>query len=88
MELVAVDQESLNKVGRWPWPRATQARLIENLRAGGAKVIAFDFSLSESDPAVRVWRKCARCASATRLRSPRRKPNPGSVNSISASCSR
>ncbi len=49
IELVAVDQESLNKVGRWPWPRATQARLIENLRASGAKVIAFDFSLSEPD---------------------------------------
>jgi eukaryotic-like serine/threonine-protein kinase len=49
IELVAVDQESLNKVGRWPWPRATQARLIENLRASGAKVIAFDFPLSEPD---------------------------------------
>ncbi len=49
IELVAVDQESLNKVGRWPWPSATQARLIENLRAGGAKVIAFDFPLSEPD---------------------------------------
>jgi CHASE2 domain-containing sensor protein/predicted Ser/Thr protein kinase len=49
IEIVAVDQESLNKVGRWPWPRATQARLIENLRASGAKVIAFDFSLSEPD---------------------------------------
>jgi serine/threonine-protein kinase len=49
IELVAVDQESLNKVGRWPWPRATQARLIENLRAGGAKVIVYDFSLSEPD---------------------------------------
>ncbi|HEX9743185.1 MAG TPA: CHASE2 domain-containing protein, partial [Nitrospiraceae bacterium] len=51
IELVAVDQESLNKVGRWPWPRATQARLIENLRAGGAKVIVYAFSqqLSEAD---------------------------------------
>jgi serine/threonine-protein kinase len=49
IELVAIDQESLNKVGRWPWPRATQARLIENLRAGGAKVIVYDFHLSEPD---------------------------------------
>jgi serine/threonine-protein kinase len=49
IELVAIDQESLNKVGRWPWPRATQAHLIENLRAGGAKVIVFDFPLSEPD---------------------------------------
>lgn len=49
IELVAVDQESLNKVGRWPWPRSTQARLIENLRASGAKVIAFQHALSEPD---------------------------------------
>ncbi len=51
IELVVVDHESLNKVGRWPWPRATQARLIENLRAGGAKVIVFAFpgQLSEAD---------------------------------------
>ncbi len=49
IEIVAVDQESLNKVGRWPWPRATQARLIENLRTSGAKVIAYEFGLSEPD---------------------------------------
>lgn len=49
IEIVAVNQESLNKVGPWPWPRATQARLIENLRASGAKVIAFDLPLSEPD---------------------------------------
>ncbi|MGH7259459.1 MAG: CHASE2 domain-containing serine/threonine-protein kinase [Nitrospiraceae bacterium] len=49
IEIVAVDEESLIKVGRWPWPRATQARLIENLRAGGAKVIAFDFLLADPD---------------------------------------
>ena len=49
IELVAVDQESLAKVGRWPWPRATQARLIENLKASGAKVIVYDFAMSEPD---------------------------------------
>lgn len=51
IEVVAVDHESLIKVGRWPWPRATQARLVENLRAGGAKVIVFAFpqQLSEAD---------------------------------------
>jgi serine/threonine-protein kinase len=49
IELVAVDQDSLNKVGRWPWPRATQAKLIENLRAAGAEVIVFDFPPSEPD---------------------------------------
>jgi eukaryotic-like serine/threonine-protein kinase len=49
IEIVAVDQESLNKVGRWPWPRSTQARLLENLRTSGAKVIAIQFSMSEPD---------------------------------------
>jgi eukaryotic-like serine/threonine-protein kinase len=49
IEIIAVDQESINKVGRWPWPRSTQARLLENLRTSGAKVIAFQFSMSEPD---------------------------------------
>jgi serine/threonine-protein kinase len=49
IEVVAVDADSIAKVGRWPWPRATQARLIENLRTGGAKVIVYDFPLSEPD---------------------------------------
>src|SRR5438105_2841707 len=38
--IVAIDDESIRNIGRWPWPRAKQAELIDKLREGGAKVIA------------------------------------------------
>ena len=37
--IVAIDEESLSNVGRWPWSRDIHAQLIETLNDGGAKVI-------------------------------------------------
>ncbi len=37
--VVAIDDESIRNLGRWPWPRKLQAQLIEKLHQGGAKVI-------------------------------------------------
>jgi len=47
--VVAVDEKSLEAQGRWPWPRAVQARLVRALADGGAKVIALDILLSEPE---------------------------------------
>ncbi|GLS04006.1 hypothetical protein GCM10007860_11520 [Chitiniphilus shinanonensis] len=38
--VIAIDQQSLDNIGRWPWSREVHARLIDKLAAGGAKVIA------------------------------------------------
>lgn len=38
--IVAIDDESIRNLGRWPWPRSRQAELIEKLSEGGARVIA------------------------------------------------
>ncbi len=49
--VVAIDQKSVNELGRWPWPRSVMARLIERLSDYGAKVVAMDIVFSErSDP--------------------------------------
>lgn len=40
--IVAVDEKSVKQYGRWPWPRAIQARLIERIKEMGAKVVALD----------------------------------------------
>ncbi|MFO7682541.1 MAG: CHASE2 domain-containing protein [Chloroflexota bacterium] len=41
--IVAVDDAALAAYGRWDsWPRSLHAQLIEQLRAAGAKAIAFD----------------------------------------------
>lgn len=47
--IVAIDEKSLDLLGRWPWPRARIAELIDRLGSYGAKVTAFDIIFSEPD---------------------------------------
>ncbi|MCB4791323.1 MAG: adenylate/guanylate cyclase domain-containing protein [Elusimicrobia bacterium] len=47
--IVAVDEESINKLGRWPWARSVHANLINKLTALGAKAIVFDVLFTEAD---------------------------------------
>ncbi len=48
--IVAIDDESLKSIGKkWPWPRAVHATLINNLTQAGAKAVALDIALSDSD---------------------------------------
>ncbi len=44
---VDIDDLSLEKVGRWPWPRATQAAIIDTLLECGARAVALDIILPE-----------------------------------------
>ena len=37
--VIAIDEPSLANIGRWPWPRAVQAKLVDQLVAAKAKVI-------------------------------------------------
>ncbi len=43
--VVAIDEKSINELGRWPWSRKTLGEIIE--RMCGAKVIALDIVFSE-----------------------------------------
>jgi adenylate cyclase len=47
--IAAVDEKSISKLGRFPWPRSTWGRVVERLSEEGAKVIAFDFFFSEPE---------------------------------------
>jgi len=47
--VVAVDEKSIESLGRWPWPRATHADLVRKLAKAGAKVVAFDTLFTEPD---------------------------------------
>ncbi|MBX3608447.1 MAG: CHASE2 domain-containing protein [Hydrogenophaga sp.] len=38
--VVAIDDASINAIGRWPWPREVHAELIDRLSALGARTIA------------------------------------------------
>jgi len=45
--IAAVDDDSLQQIGRWPWPREKLAELAEALHEGGARAIVFDMFLAE-----------------------------------------
>jgi adenylate cyclase len=47
--LAAIDEKSLDEVGKWPWPRAKIATLIDRLSAEGARVVAMDIVFAEPD---------------------------------------
>ena len=39
LAVIAIDDQSIANIGRWPWPREVQAKLIDKLAAAKAKVI-------------------------------------------------
>jgi CHASE2 domain-containing sensor protein len=45
--VIAIDDESIANIGRWPWPRDVLASMITKLSEGGAKVISNTILLSE-----------------------------------------
>ena len=47
--IVAIDDESLNDLGRWPWPRSMHARLINQLETESPLAIGLDIIFSEPD---------------------------------------
>ncbi len=50
--LIVVDEESVQQLqsilGRWPWPRDAYGLLLDFLRAGGARIVAFDILFAET----------------------------------------
>ena len=47
LTLVVIDEKSLDRLGRWPWPRQYHATLIDRLDQAGARTIAFDILFTE-----------------------------------------
>ncbi len=47
--IVAIDQSSLDQIGRWPWRRAVHATLIQRLTDAGVRGVVIDVLLAEAD---------------------------------------
>ncbi len=47
--IIAIDDASLGRIGRWPWPRAVHATLLQKLGAAHARAIGMDLILSEPE---------------------------------------
>lgn len=48
--IVAIDDASIDAIGRWPWRRAVHATLLEQLTAVQPRAVVLDLVLSERDP--------------------------------------
>jgi class 3 adenylate cyclase/CHASE2 domain-containing sensor protein len=46
-----VDDRAIEVIGRWPWSRARQAEILEELHRAGPKVVAMDLHLSRPEEA-------------------------------------
>jgi serine/threonine-protein kinase len=46
--IIAIDDRSIENLGRWPWPRTRLADMITSLQQGGAKAIGLPIILSEA----------------------------------------
>lgn len=46
---VAIDDESLEKLGQWPWPRQTIAKITENIAKSGGAATGLDILFIEGD---------------------------------------
>jgi Predicted transmembrane sensor domain len=85
VRILAIDEESLKRIGQWPWSRETLARIIDRLTGAGAAV-ALDILLSEPDrmsPAslAQQWKDRpearAPAGGARQAAEPRREPGQG-----------
>ncbi|MEH6701441.1 CHASE2 domain-containing protein, partial [Parasphingorhabdus sp.] len=49
VRIIDIDEESVERLGQWPWSRTEIARLTQRLSDAGAAAIAFDIVFSEPD---------------------------------------
>ncbi len=49
VRIIDIDDDSLARLGQWPWPRTVLARIVGRLSDMGAAVIAFDVVFAEPD---------------------------------------
>ncbi len=49
VRIVDIDEDSLKRLGQWPWPRSHMARLVDRLHGLGVAVIALDVLFAEPD---------------------------------------
>ena len=60
VRVVDIDEQSLARLGQWPWPRTRLAELLDKLGAAGAACVTFDMVFAEPDrtaprAAVDLW---------------------------------
>ena len=49
VRILDIDDESLQRLGQWPWSRNVLANIVNRLRQAGARSVAFDIVFAEPD---------------------------------------
>ena len=49
IKIIDIDDESLKKIGQWPWSRTVISQLMTNLNKAGVSTIGFDVVFAEED---------------------------------------
>lgn len=49
VRVVDLDEQSLARIGQWPWPRTQVAELVQRLEQAGAAAVVFDVLFAEPD---------------------------------------
>lgn len=49
MVLVDIDEQTLQQIGQWPWPRSVTAELIDRMNAAAPLAIGLDILMTEED---------------------------------------
>lgn len=59
--VIAIDDQSIANIGRWPWPREIHAQMISKLKQAGAKVVGYAsfFFEPQVDPGLAYIHKLA-----------------------------
>src|SRR6266436_10314641 len=47
VSVIAIDKQSIDNIGRWPWSREIHAKMVEGLASAKAKVIGYTVFFSE-----------------------------------------
>jgi adenylate cyclase len=79
LRVVDIDEESIRRLGQWPWPRSDLAALTRSLTDAGAAVVGFDIVFSEADrtaPRLLADRASRQGATAAQLATLRSLPDP------------
>lgn len=68
--VIAIDDESISNIGRWPWPREIHAKLIDMLSGAKAKIIGNTvfFSEPQIDPGLVYVNKIAQLYSTSNFK--------------------
>lgn len=77
--IVDIDDDSIAKIGRWPWPRSIMAEMIQKLTRAGARVIGLTiiYAEPERNSGLLLARRLRRDFEKLRLRSTTRKELAG-----------